>query len=102
MKVPRGSGRYPGVDIMPALVARSYRMLRLRRRKHFLAVRRRLWYGRSKGAMLRELKELGDLWVRLQLMWLQFDFVRGPVAVVCGRFGAGLGPKPTPIRPQPT
>ncbi len=29
----------------------------------------------------------------LQLMWLQFEVVRGPVGVVWGRFWAGLGPK---------
>ena len=29
--------------------------------------------------------------VCLQLMWLQFEVVRGPVGVVWGRLGAGLG-----------
>ena len=33
----------------------------------------------------------------LQLMWLQFEVARGPVEVVWGRFGAGLGPK-EPLR----
>ena len=32
----------------------------------------------------------------LQLMWLQFEVVRGRFGVVCGRFGAGLEPKPAP------
>ncbi len=35
---------------------------------------------------------VGDQWMRLQLMWLQFEVVRGPVLIVWGRFGAGLGP----------
>ncbi len=35
---------------------------------------------------------VGDLWMWLQLMWLQFEVVRGPVAVVWDRFEAGLGP----------
>ena len=35
---------------------------------------------------------LGDLWMWLQLMWLQFEVVRGPVGVVWDRFGAGLEP----------
>ena len=45
----------------------------------------------------------------LQLMWLQFEVVRGPVGVVWGRFGAGLGPcgprsssKTTPNDPDRT
>ncbi len=36
---------------------------------------------------------VGDLWTWLQLMWLQFEVVRGPVGVVRGRFGVGLGPR---------
>ncbi len=39
-------------------------------------------------------------WLWLQLMWLQFEVVRGPVGVVWGRFGAGLGPVGAPSRPQ--
>jgi hypothetical protein len=35
---------------------------------------------------------VGALWMWLQLMWLQFEVVRGPVGVVWRRFGAGLGP----------
>ncbi len=35
---------------------------------------------------------LGDLWMWLQLMWLQFEVVRGPVGVVWGRFGGPSGP----------
>ena len=42
--------------------------------------------------------QFGDLWMRLQLMWLQFEVVRGPVGV-WGRLGA---PKPAPNRPQMT
>ena len=41
----------------------------------------------------------GDLGMWLQLMWLQFEVVRGPVGVVWGRFGPAWGPKdlkPTP------
>ncbi len=34
----------------------------------------------------------GALWMWLQLMWLQFEVVRGPVGIVWGRFWAGLGP----------
>ena len=30
----------------------------------------------------------------LQLMWLQCIVIRGPVGVVCGRFGPGLGRRP--------
>ncbi len=37
---------------------------------------------------------IGDLWMWLQLMWFQFEVVRGPVGIIGGRFGAGLpGPK---------
>ena len=46
---------------------------------------------------------IGDLWMWLQLMWLQFEVVRGPAGVVWARFGTGLGscgpqasPKSTP------
>ena len=35
---------------------------------------------------------IGDLWMWLQLMWLQFEVVRGPVGVVWGRGGTDLGP----------
>jgi hypothetical protein len=48
---------------------------------------------------------LGDLWMWLQLMGLQFEVVRGPVGVVWGRCGASLwhfGRKPAPSRPQAT
>ncbi len=38
------------------------------------------------------LQGLGDLWMWLQLMWLQCEVVRGPVGIVWGRFGTGLGP----------
>ncbi len=48
----------------------------------------------------------GDLWMWLQLMWLQFEVVRGPVG---GRLGINLGAvwgpkgrKPAPNRPQLT
>ncbi len=34
----------------------------------------------------------GDLWMWLQLMWLQFEVVRNQVGVTWGRFGTGLGP----------
>ncbi len=37
--------------------------------------------------------EFGDLWMSLQLMWLQSEVVRSPVGLVWVRFGAGLGPK---------
>ncbi len=42
----------------------------------------------------------GDLWMWLQLMWLHFEAVRGPVGVVWAGFGAGLGPLWAPSRPQ--
>ncbi len=42
---------------------------------------------------------IGDLWMWLQLMWLRFEVVRGPVGVVSDRCGAGLGPFGP--RPQP-
>ncbi len=37
---------------------------------------------------------IGDLWMWLQLMWLQFEVLRGPVGDVWAwdRFGTGLGP----------
>ena len=49
---------------------------------------------------------IGDLWMWLQLMWLQFEVVRGPVGVVWGRFGAGAIWAPSRFqndtkRPQP-
>ena len=51
----------------------------------------------------------GDLWMWLHLMWLHFEVVRGPVGVVWGRFGSGLGPfgpqtgsKSTPNDPDRT
>ena len=37
---------------------------------------------------------IGDLWMWLQFMWLQFEIVRGPVGVAWGRFAAGLEPVP--------
>jgi hypothetical protein len=40
----------------------------------------------------------GDLCMWLQLTWLQFAVVRGPVGVIGGRFGTGLGPN----GPQPS
>ena len=43
-------------------------------------------------ALLSPGQGFGDLWMWLQLMWLQFEVVRGPVGVVHGWFGAGLGP----------
>jgi hypothetical protein len=36
---------------------------------------------------------VGDLSMRLQLMWLQLEVVRGPVGVVFCRFWAGFGRK---------
>ncbi len=36
--------------------------------------------------------DIGDLWMWLHLMWLQSEVARGPVGVVGGRFGTGLGP----------
>ncbi len=47
---------------------------------------------------------LGGLLMWLQLMWLQFEVVRGHVGVVWGQFGAGLGPcgpQINPKRPRP-
>jgi hypothetical protein len=37
----------------------------------------RFWWGRAG-------REVGDLLMCLQLMWLQFEVVRGPVGVVWG------------------
>ena len=48
---------------------------------------------------------IGDLWMWLQLMWLQVALVRGPVGVVWGRCGTDFGPqspKPVPNRTQTT
>ncbi len=45
--------------------------------------------------------EVGDLWMWLELMRLQFEVVRGPVGVVWGRFEAGFGPKLAPNRARP-
>ncbi len=42
------------------------------------------------------------IYVWLQLMWLQFEVLRGPVGLVCGRLGAGWGPKATPNDPERT
>ncbi len=33
-----------------------------------------------------------DLWMLLQIVWLQFEVARGPVGVVSARFEASLGP----------
>ncbi len=53
--------------------------------------------------------QLGDLWMWLQLMWLHFEVVRGPVGVVWECFGAGAGlfgpqtgPKSTTDNPDRT
>ena len=82
------------------LVAKSLAWQARRERRARRALVRRLWHGRSTGAILKKCEELGDLWMWLQLMWLQFVVVRGPVAVVCGRFGAGLGPNRPQIDPK--
>jgi hypothetical protein len=42
----------------------------------------------------------GDLWMWLDLMWLQFEIVGGPAGVVWDRFGASLGPKETHAGPK--
>ncbi len=42
---------------------------------------------------------IGDLWMRLQLLWLQFEVVRSPVGVVWGRFGALWAPSRPQIDP---
>ncbi len=44
------------------------------------------------GQVLTNAAVLGDLWIWLQLVWLQFEVVRSLVGVVWERFGAGLGP----------
>ncbi len=61
------------------------------------------WCGRSEAPERVSRTKVGDLWMWLQLMLLQFEVVRGPAGVVCGRFVAGLepfgpqaGPKSTP------
>ena len=43
---------------------------------------------------LQHLGPRGHLWLSmwLQFLWLQFEVVRGPVGVVCCRFGAGDDP----------
>ncbi len=85
---------------MPLIVARAFARRRKRERRRRLEqrrrIRQRLWIGRSWGARVRHFAELGDLWMWLQLMWLQFDVARGPVAIIFGRFGVGLGSQPTP------
>ncbi len=43
---------------------------------------------------------LGELWMWLQLMWLQFEVVQGTVGVVWGQFGTGLGPFGPQINPE--
>ncbi len=48
------------------------------------------------------LNTFGDLWMWLELMWLQFEFVRGPVGVAWGRFGAGMGPFGPQTGPEST
>ncbi len=45
---------------------------------------------------------LGDLWMWLQLMWLQFEVVRGPVVVDLEPSWSKKGPKPASDRPQTT
>ena len=45
---------------------------------------------------------VGDLWMWLQVMWLQFEVVRGPVGVVQDRFGPGLGPNWAQAGPKST
>ncbi len=52
-----------------------------------------------KARWLRPLPHVDDLWMWLQLMWLQFETVRCPVKVVGVDVGAvwgSLGPKPAP------
>ncbi len=43
---------------------------------------------------------VGVLWMWLQRMCLLFEVVRGPVGVVWGRLGAGLGPLGPQIDPK--
>ncbi len=43
-----------------------------------------------------------DLWMRLQIMWLQFEVDRSPVGFAWGRFGAGLGPQGPQTGPEST
>ncbi len=45
---------------------------------------------------------IGDLWMWLKLMWLQFEVVQGPVGVVWNRFGARFGVLWAPNRPPKT
>ncbi len=45
---------------------------------------------------------LGDLWMRLQLMWLPFEAVRSPVGVDLGHVWGPKGPKSTPDDPDRT
>ncbi len=47
---------------------------------------------------------LGDLWTWLQLMWLQFEAVRGPLGVVLGWIWGWFGalPQLAPNRPRTT
>ncbi len=48
---------------------------------------------------------LGDLWMWLQLMWLQFEVVRGPLGVVridLVQVWGSNGPTPAPNPPQRT
>ncbi len=45
-------------------------------------------------------QRLGDLWMWLQLMWLQFEVVRGPVGVVRDRFEAQRNPNRPQIDPK--
>jgi hypothetical protein len=43
---------------------------------------------------------MGDLWMWLQLMWLQFEVVRSPVGVNSGPVGGPLAPKPSHLDPK--
>ena len=43
---------------------------------------------------------MGDLWMWLHLMWLQFEVARSPVGVNSGPVGGSLAPKPSQLDPK--
>jgi hypothetical protein len=54
----------------------------------------------SNTANTTKILPMGDLWMRLQLMWLQFEVVRSPVGVNSGPVGGPLAPKPSHLDPK--
>ncbi len=61
----------------------------------------RLHQERGRQSLLHE-GLIGDLWIWLQLMWLRFEVVRGPVGVDLGAIWGQFGPNPAPNQPHAT